>query len=221
MSRYRRPYRRPYRQSRKSNGISFRSILLTILLFSFLVLLIAYLPIRQAPKEALTGPVYVIDGDTVILGKIHIRLKGIDAPEMQQQCVRAGIPYDCGREARNILRARIGKSSIRCEKEGRDQYGRELARCYLAETDLNGWMVEQGWAVSYGDYQREERGARSNRRGIWAGQFEQPSRWRKEHRNEETVQQSDSKSLLAVISDAITYIREHIRTFIEMILPRN
>ncbi len=221
MSKYRRPYRRPYRSARKSNSIGFRGILLTLFLFSILVALIAYLPMPSAPKEALNGSVYVIDGDTVVLGKKHIRLKGIDAPEMQQQCVRAGSTYDCGKEARNILRGRIGRSSIRCETEGRDQYSRDLARCYLGETDLNRWMVEQGWAVSYGDYQREERDAHSNRRGIWAGQFEQPSLWRKEHRNEETVQQSDSKSLLAVIGDALTYIREHIRTFIEMILPRN
>ncbi|MHC5230546.1 thermonuclease family protein [Brucella sp. LJL56] len=221
MSKYRRPYRRPYRPARKSNSISFRSILLTILLFSFLAVLIAYLPIQSAPKESLNGPVYVIDGDTVVLGKIHIRLKGIDAPEMQQQCVRAGSAYDCGKEARNILRSRIGRSSIRCEAEGRDQYNRDLARCYLGETDLNRWMVEQGWAVSYGDYRREERDARSNRRGIWAGQFEQPSLWRKEHRNEETAQQSDRKPLSAVIGEAFTYIRNRIQNFIEMILPRS
>ncbi|MEJ5019174.1 thermonuclease family protein [Ochrobactrum vermis] len=221
MSKYRRPYRRPYRPARKSNGISFRSILLTILLFSFLAVLIAYLPIQSAPKEAMTGPVYVIDGDTVVLGKIHIRLKGIDAPEMQQQCIRAELPYDCGKEARNILRGRIGKSPIRCEKEGRDQYNRDLARCHLGETDLNRWMVEQGWAVSYGDYRREERDARSNRRGIWAGQFEQPSLWRKENRDLKDDQLSDRKAPLAVIGDAFTYIRDRIQTLIEMILPRN
>ncbi|MBR7653965.1 thermonuclease family protein [Brucella oryzae] len=221
MSKYRRPHRRPYRPARKSNNINFRSILLTILLFSVLVALIAYLPIPPAPKEALNGPAYVIDGDTVVVGKRHIRLKGIDAPEMQQQCVRARAAYDCGKEARNILRARISRSSIRCETEGRDQYSRDLARCYLGETDLNRWMVEQGWAVAYGDYQREERDARSNQRGVWAGQFQQPSLWRKQHRNEETARQSDRRSLLGVIDEAFTYIREHIRTLIEMILPRN
>lgn len=221
MSKYRRPYRRPYRPARKSNGISFRSILLTILLFSFLIALIVHLPIQSVPKEALNGPVYVIDGDTVVLGKIHIRLKGIDAPEMEQQCVRAKTAYECGKEARNILRARIGRSSIRCEKEGRDQYNRDLARCYLGETDLNRWMVERGWAVSYGDYQGEEREARRDQRGIWAGQFEQPSLWRREHRNPEYERPYDRKSPLAVIGDAFTYIEEHIRTFIEMILPRN
>ncbi|MEE9909637.1 thermonuclease family protein [Brucella intermedia] len=168
----------------------------------------------------MAGPVYVIDGDTVILGKIHIRLKGIDAPEMQQQCIRAGTSYDCGREARNLLRSRIGKSSIRCETEGRDQYGRELARCYLGETDLNGWMVEQGWAVSYGDYQREERDARRGQRGIWAGKFEQPSLWRKEHHRLNAEQPTEHRPPLAVIRDAFNYIREHIRTFIEMIYPQ-
>src|SRR5690606_21938181 len=78
MSKYRRPYRRPYRPARKSNSISFRSILLTILLFSSLFALIAYLPIPSTPKESLNDSAYVIDGDTVVVGKRHIRLKGID-----------------------------------------------------------------------------------------------------------------------------------------------
>ena len=187
MSKYRRPYRRPYRRryrlARKSNSINFRNILLTVLLFSSLAALIIYLPRPSPPKESLNGTVYVIDGDTVVLDKIHIRLKGMDAPEMQQQCIKAGRSYACGKEARKILRDRIGRSAIRCDTEGRDRYGRDLARCYLGGTDLNRWMVEQGWAVSYGDYQREERDASRNRRGIWAGEFERPSRWRKEHRN--------------------------------------
>ncbi|MFQ0813037.1 nuclease [Brucella anthropi] len=193
MSKNRRPYRRSYRPARKGKSISFRSILLTILLFSFLILLIVHLPIRSAPREALNGPVYVIDGDTVVLDRIHIRLKGIDAPEMRQQCSRAATPYYCGREARNILRARIGRAAIRCEKEGRDQYNRDLARCYLGEIDLNRWMVEQGWAVSYGDYQREESDARRNKRGIWAGQFQRPSQWRREHRDPENAQPSTAR----------------------------
>ncbi len=156
MSRYRRPYGRHHRRTRKSYAGSFRSILLTIFLFSVLGMLVVWLQKQTPPGEAMNGTVYVIDGDTVIMDKTHIRLKGMDAPEMEQQCERAGRNYDCGREARNILRAKIGKSAIRCDKEGRDQYMRELSRCYLGETELNRWMVEQGWAVSYGDYQHEE-----------------------------------------------------------------
>lgn len=40
-------------------------------------------------------------------------------------------------------------------------------------------MVELGWAVSYGLYQREEADARKNQRGLWAGKFERPAKWRK------------------------------------------
>ncbi|MBB5701597.1 endonuclease YncB(thermonuclease family) [Ochrobactrum daejeonense] len=169
----------------------------------------------------MNGTVYVIDGDTVIMDKTHIRLKGMDAPEMEQQCERAGRNYDCGREARNILRAKIGKSAIRCDKEGRDQYMRELSRCYLGETELNRWMVEQGWAVSYGDYQHEESNARRNRRGIWDGRFEQPSLWRKEHRNQEDDRMLHHTQQNDVIGSAIIYIREHIQALLGTIVPRN
>jgi endonuclease YncB( thermonuclease family) len=34
----------------------------------------------------LTGSLRVIDGDTVAIGDMRIRLHGIDAPERQQKC---------------------------------------------------------------------------------------------------------------------------------------
>ncbi|AIJ58767.1 thermonuclease family protein [Brucella abortus] len=149
--------------------------------FFILGMLIFHLPANQPDRNEPSGRPYIIDGDTVVLGKTHIRLKGIDAPEIGQSCEGAHGTYDCGGEARNKLRARIGRASIRCESSGRDRYDRFLARCFLGETDLNQWMVQEGWAVSYGNYQRDEADARRDKRGIWAGKFERPSRWRKEH----------------------------------------
>ena len=39
-------------------------------------------------------------------------------------------------------------------------------------------MVRAGWAIAYGDYRGEERQARRNRAGIWAGEFIEPEDWR-------------------------------------------
>ncbi|MCI0999712.1 thermonuclease family protein [Ochrobactrum sp. C6C9] len=222
MRNYRRPYRRPNRRNnsgtRKSGMGGLRSIILTLLFFSAIVIGISYLPNEKRPTETRDGSVYVIDGDTVIINKVHIRLKGIDAPEMTQSCERNGNSYDCGKEARNFLRARIGRATIRCETEGFDRYGRDLARCYLGETDLNGWMVQQGWALAYGDYDREETDARRNSRGMWAGRFEKPSSWRKENPREDKDAQTGSKtsSLDRNSIDAfVYYIKERIAAFID------
>ena len=43
-------------------------------------------------------------------------------------------------------------------------------------------MVEQGWAVAYRKYSTEyvshETAAKPGRRGVWRGEFVEPSRWR-------------------------------------------
>ncbi|HWT61014.1 MAG TPA: thermonuclease family protein [Ochrobactrum sp.] len=215
MTNRRRYYRRPYQTGRRRRGGAFRSILFTLLIFSALVAIIVSLPVNRQPKESLAGTVYVIDGDTVILNKVHIRLLGIDAPEMEQSCQTGDRTYPCGREARNALRGRISGASIRCEKEGIDKYGRDLGRCYLGETDLNRWMVEQGWAVSYGDYRSEEAVARREKRGIWAGRFEMPYQWRKEHQKPNVEQETGHEAPSSdVISDVIHYIRGYVSTLL-------
>ncbi len=215
MNKRQRYYKRPYQPRSRKKGGGFGGILLTLLIFLILGAVIISLPVNRQPRESATGSVYVIDGDTVILNKVHIRLLGIDAPEMEQTCRIEGSDYACGRDARDALKIRIGKSAIRCEKEGFDKYGRDLGRCYLGDTDLNQWMVEQGWAVSYGDYRSAEASARRENRGIWAGSFEMPFQWRREHQKPnaepETGHEAPSTD---VISGTINYIKDRLFSFI-------
>jgi len=215
MNKRRRYYKRPYQPRSRKKGGGFGGILLTLLIFLILGAIIVSLPVNRQPRESATGSVYVIDGDTVILNRVHIRLLGIDAPEMEQTCRIEGSDYACGRDARNALKNRIGKAAIRCEKEGFDKYGRDLGRCYLGDTDLNQWMVEQGWAVSYGDYRSAEASARREKRGIWAGSFEMPFQWRREHQKPnaepETGHEAPSTD---VISGTINYIKDRLFSII-------
>lgn len=130
----------------------------------------------------LSGRATVVDGDSLRLDGIDIRLKGIDAPELHQTCEREGRSYPCGEEARAALRGIIGSQPVSCGVEGRDRYGRSLARCRAGGQDLGEGMVSQGFAVGYGGYEREENRARRSGRGLWAGEFQRPSDWRKQHR---------------------------------------
>ena len=62
-------------------------------------------------------------------------------------------------------------------------------KCYLADEDLNAWMVREGWALAYVKYSsayvRAEENARTQQRGLWQGAFIAPWDWR--HRNNKTV----------------------------------
>ena len=137
--------------------------------------------LRSWNRSTLAGAATVVDGDSLRVGGVMIRLKGVDAPELHQTCEREGRPYRCGEEARRALAHLAERDGLSCEIEGKDRYDRSLARCAAAGVDLGSAMVEGGHAVAYGDYRREEAAARAARRGLWAGSFERPQEWRREH----------------------------------------
>lgn len=133
--------------------------------------------------SSIQGTASVIDGDTIEIRGKRIRLDAIDAPESSQLCLdAAGKRFRCGQKSAFALADMIGRSVVSCAPKGRDRYKRIIAVCSKGTTNLNAWMVAQGWAVAfrrYGiDYIGEEDGARLARRGIWAGSFEMPWDWR-------------------------------------------
>ena len=61
-------------------------------------------------NAVVSGPVRVVDGDTLAIGKSRIRLYGLDAPESKQACQSAdGREYSCGLTSKDALAAKIGK----------------------------------------------------------------------------------------------------------------
>jgi len=66
------------------------------------------------PAAAIVGIAWVIDGDTIAISGTHIRLEGVDAPELAQTCTDAASKaWACGRAAANELREHIrGKEVI-------------------------------------------------------------------------------------------------------------
>ena len=90
---------------------------------------------------AFTGAARVIDGDTLDVGGVRIRLHGIDAPESEQSCRAGGRRWSCGREATRALAGRIGKRTVGCQERDRDRYGRSW-RCVAPP----GWISMRGWS---------------------------------------------------------------------------
>ena len=142
--------------------------------------------------ETIVGKPEILDGDTVHFVGLaeRVRLKGVDAPEAQQLCLdAAGKQYSCGQSSTEALREFIGSRPVRCEGSQRGRYGRLIAVCFGADgTDLNEWLVSQGWALAYRRFSEryipQEKAARKERRGIWTGRFTKPWQWRRGKRLE-------------------------------------
>lgn len=135
----------------------------------------------SADAQAIVGSADIVDGDSIKINGVAIRLHGIDAAEMAQTCaaapsatrfmVSAPSTWNCGLDARRALARLIGHSEVSCVETTIDKYGRTVARCRAGEKDLGAEMVRQGhaWAfVRYStDYVEIEKEARAARRGIW------------------------------------------------------
>ncbi|MBS0237362.1 MAG: thermonuclease family protein [Proteobacteria bacterium] len=131
---------------------------------------------------SVSGPGRPIDGDSLWVNGNEVRLQGIDAPEGRQTCWRGGEVWKCGEDAYLALARAIGGETVTCDVSQRDVYGRLLARCTAGGRNLNAGMVAAGMAVAYGSYNAEEAAARSARRGLWAGEFDSPAKWRAENK---------------------------------------
>src|SRR4249919_1713564 len=104
------------------------------------------------PAVAQTGPARVVDGDTIDVGGMRIRLWGIDAPESKQMCERLGAAYACGHEATAHLRALVAGADVACEPRVKDRYGRSVAVCRVGLVDVGAAMVRDGWALAFVRY---------------------------------------------------------------------
>ena len=154
----------------------------TQLAFLALVLVL----IRLLPADATIsaqGQARVIDGDSLVVNGVEIRLRDVDAPEGRQICQRGGQVWACGQEATKKLAARIGGRTVQCSGTEYDQHDRLLGVCHIGEDELNEWLVAEGWAVALGSHKAAEARARSEGRGIWQGSFMRPSAWRKANGN--------------------------------------
>ena len=139
--------------------------------------------ISSAPVADITGSTYVIDGDTIDISDVRIRLSGIDALEIDQICRTNGLIWHCGVEATKVMRHLTKGKTVTCIGNTKDQYGRLIANCFAGDVNLNATMVEAGMALAYRyyslEYVAQEGFARETKQGLWSGEFIAPWDWRK------------------------------------------
>ena len=152
-----------------------RKIIFLISIFSLVLLL----TINDIKSQELK----VVDGDTIHLNGEKIRFTGIDTPELKQTCIKEKISNYCGVTAKQILIDKIADNTIKCIKEGKDQYKRTLAECFVNNESLSSYLVRSGYAFAYRKYSKkfieDENFAKTNQLGMWSMKFQYPWDFRK------------------------------------------
>lgn len=145
----------------------------------------------QTNNSILFGVARIIDGDTLQVASVNVRLEGIDAPERDQTCEYGGYDWPCGLIADGVLRALIRGRPVSCEVTGRDAYGRSLAVCRAGADNLNALMVRSGFALDFRRYSSayvaDEEAAKADHAGMWIGTFIPPWDWRQRGRKGKEV----------------------------------
>ncbi len=104
------------------------------------------LAIIATPIAAEAKP-WVIDGDTVVISREHIRIANLDAPDIGTHA-KCALEAERGDMARNkaIQIIRDAKSVEIYARKGRDRYGRSIARIRIDGSDFGERMISAGQA---------------------------------------------------------------------------
>ena len=136
-------------------------ILSSIFILNFFPLSLSH----GADQHHITGTAKVIDGDSIKINGINIRLFGIDAFELKQSCENNMFIWGhCGKESKRFLEDLIDGQRITCSYREKDRYGRILGICYHGVyfhndpgLEINGTMVWNGYAIAYKRYSKRRK----------------------------------------------------------------
>ena len=154
--------------------------------------LLSYNDVKSDEVKIISGIAKVTDGDTIRIKGKKIRFFGIDAPEKKQQCKKPWLTisfisfsknYPCGQISTDKLKKKINNKLLICKWSNKDRYKRYIAECFKDKTNVNAWMVRNGYAVAYRKYSRkfvsQEIFAKKEKLGLWSGTFMMPWDYRK------------------------------------------
>ena len=100
------------------------------------------LAVPAAAGERLAGRAHVLDGDTIAVSGIHVRLKGVAAPEV----AHFGEPGEAGgEEAKAYMVAMVEGQTVVCDLTGERTHGRRVGWC-LRRRPGRGRGADQGRA---------------------------------------------------------------------------
>ncbi len=160
----------------------------SVLIFKFFLIIFIFFFFFNGNQnqKSILGKARIIDGDTIHIGNNKIRLHGIDAPEINQDCSYNNKNWKCGQLSKKFLLNLINLDEVSCQVKTVDRYQRYIAICFVNNLNINKMMVKNGWAIAYRyyskDYVDEEFIAKKNKFGIWKGKFIEPYLFRKKNK---------------------------------------
>lgn len=125
-----------------------------------------------APPRVLRGRCYVIDGDTIVIDTVKIRLAGIDAPELE---------HPWGKKSKWALVKLCRDQVVTAQFHEETSHDRCVATCFLPDgRDLGAELVRMGLAVDWpkfsgGKYRHLE--PPGIRRKLWRADARQKGRF--------------------------------------------
>lgn len=144
----------PIRIVQPPEGTSLKQLLVMIAAAVAVYVAVAlWLRPANAQGQIIAGPAWTIDGDTIVIGGIHIRLQGLDAEELSMAH---------GQESKAAMVDIVGDQIITCKPDGTRSYERVVASCFLPDgTDISRELVRRGLALdcahySHGRYRADE-----------------------------------------------------------------
>ena len=109
-----------------------------VILVSILILTMARI-VLAGQETLVTGIVTKVrDGDTIEIGGVPIRLKGVSAPELKERFGRASRSF--------MVNLTLGKP-VSCQLSGKKTYDRFVGTCYLANSDIGAEIIKAGLAL--------------------------------------------------------------------------
>lgn len=95
----------------------------------------------QPPDVVIKGRCWVIDGDTIVIDSVHIRLAGIDAPELD---------HPWGQQSKWAMVKLCKGQTITAHIKPEMSYDRVVAQCFLPDgLDLAAELVKAGLALDW------------------------------------------------------------------------
>ncbi|XP_047066947.1 uncharacterized protein LOC124674938 isoform X2 [Lolium rigidum] len=148
--------------------------------------------VKKAAGVAVSGSYKKGDTKNRASQKYRIRMRGIDAPELEMEH---------GDEARNELVKLIAGKCVTINVYGTDQYGRYLGDIYCDGIFIQEEMLKRGfaWYFKTGETRTElarwENEAREARQGLWSSDNPQkPWEWKRDHPRNQNNKKVELKS---------------------------
>jgi endonuclease YncB( thermonuclease family) len=135
------------------------------------------------PATPLEGRAVAISGGSLRIGHTVVRLAGIEAPEIQQTCLKdSGKRWHCGTAARDALSRLVRRRSVTCDVPASTGAATVEGSCTVRGIDLASELVRQGHVFAtvglFSRYSGLEGEARAAKLGVWQGDADRPADYR-------------------------------------------